>query len=233
MNQSQIIIDEIKKNGNTNLITESGLSSGKQIFAIGDSHTIFFHNSMRVKEHWGFEGKIPLTIYTLLQNDLNIYEIGTMLGNNHELYNIKEGDNVIFFYGYNDIQKNIHLHAKDRWQDEINLLLYNYIQMILRLRETYKINIIIPCIYPNPRPEAVGVNCVGSNKDRQLYTITSNNLLKCYCEQYTLSFLDIYDKITDHDGFIRSDMTTDHIHLDYNNEFVRDFIESEIIKLCF
>ena len=230
---NQIIIDEIEKNGNTNLITESGLSSGNQIFAIGDSHTIFFYNSMKVKEHWGFEGKIPLTIYTLLQTSLNIYEIGTILGNNHEFYNIKEGDNVIFFYGYNDIQRNIHLHAKDRWQDEINLLINNYIQMILTLKDTYKINVIIPCIYPNPRPEAVGVNCIGSNKDRQLYTISANNLLKSYCKQYSISFLDVYDKITDNDGFIRSDMTTDYIHLDYNNEFLRDFIESEIMKLCF
>ena len=37
-----IIEDEIFKNGNTNLISESNLKSGSQIFAIGDSHSIFF-----------------------------------------------------------------------------------------------------------------------------------------------------------------------------------------------
>lgn len=99
-----IIIDnEIQKNGNTNLITDSGLLSGSQIFAIGDSHTIFFYNSLKIKEHWGYGSKIPLTIYTLLRDNLDIYSVGTLLGNGHEKYNIKMGDYVIFFYGYNDM----------------------------------------------------------------------------------------------------------------------------------
>ena len=37
-----IINDEILKNGNTNLITNSGLASGSQIFAIGDIVTQYF-----------------------------------------------------------------------------------------------------------------------------------------------------------------------------------------------
>jgi len=45
----ELIQNEIKKNGNTNFITDSGLSSGQEIFAIGDSHTIFFYNSLKIK----------------------------------------------------------------------------------------------------------------------------------------------------------------------------------------
>ena len=224
--------NEIIEHGNTNRIADANLPSGHQIFAIGDSHTIFFYNSMKIKEHWGFESKIPLTIYTLLQHNLNIYEIGTILGNGHELYNIKEGDNVIFFYGYNDIQKNIHLHAKDHWEDEIKSLILRYIQMLLTFRDTYKITIIVPCIYPNPRPESIGVNCVGSHEDRVLYTLTANNCLKEHCKQYGLAFLDIYDIIADNQGFIKSNITVDNIHLDYDNQTIRDIVETHILKLC-
>jgi hypothetical protein len=63
MISKELIEAEINKNGNTNLITNSGLESGSQIFAIGDSHTIFFYNSMKIKEHW-----LGCTIYNLIEN---------------------------------------------------------------------------------------------------------------------------------------------------------------------
>ena len=228
----QRIQEEIAKNGNTNYITDANLPSGHQIFAVGDSHTIFFYNSMKIKEHWGHEGKIPLTIYRLLSNNLNIYEVGSLLGNGHELYNIKEGDNVLFYYGYNDIQKNIYSHAKDRWEDEIKRIITLYIEKLISFREIYKINVIVPCIYPNPRAGAEGMNCMGSNQERQLYTTTANILLKTYCQQYGLPFLDIYDIITDAEGLLRADMTADKIHLDYNNDTIHQIIETEILRLC-
>jgi len=226
------IKEEIRTHGNTNFITESGLPSGHQIFAIGDSHTIFFYNSMKIKEHWGFNWKIPLTIYTLLRDNLNIYEVGSRLGNGHEKYNIEAGDHVLFFYGYNDIQKNIYLHAKDRWNDEITTIIAQYIQRLQEFKDLYKINVIVPCIYPNPRPRAVGVNCMGSDKERQAYTERANQLLREQCAIHNIAFLDIYSIITDSEGYIRADFTTDLIHLDYNNESVRQLVETEIFKLC-
>ena len=44
----------------------------KNIFAIGDSHSIFFHNSIYIKEHWVAFGKMPVTIYRLLKDGLDI-----------------------------------------------------------------------------------------------------------------------------------------------------------------
>ena len=41
----------------------------------------------------------------LLKNPIDILNIGTIMGNGHENYNIKEGEFVLFFYGWNDIQK--------------------------------------------------------------------------------------------------------------------------------
>jgi hypothetical protein len=228
---------EIKKNGNTNFITDSGFESGQQIFAIGDSHSIFYHNSMKIKEHWFYynvENKqnMPLTIYSLLQNRLDIYNIGNDLGNGHQLYNIKANDFVVMYFGFNDIQRNINLHAANSWTAEIDVLINMYIETVLSLKKQYNIIPIVSCIYPNPRHGAQGQNPMGSLEERRTYTIYANDLLKSLCGKENLSYLDIYDDITDKYGFIKDSFTIDKIHLDYNNKFLRDYIDNKIIELC-
>jgi hypothetical protein len=201
-----------------------------EIFAIGDSHSIFFHNSIKIKEHW-IGLKLPITIYSLLKQNLDILNIGTILGNGHEKYNIKEYDTVIFFFGFNDIQRNIYLHAKNHWKKEIDILMTNYINLLINYKDIYKLNIIVPSIYPNPRPNAEGQNALGSFSERQSYCIYANNLLKNLCIKYNVHFLDIYNIISDENGFIKNDITIDNIHLDCNNNNIRAIIESKILDL--
>ncbi len=226
------ITAEININGNTNYITKSNLLSGSQIFAVGDSHTIFYHNSLQIHEHWLCVGKLPLTIYTLLQYGLNIYEVGNLLGNGHEKYNIKQNDYVIFYYGFNDIQKNIHKYSCHDYKNAITNLITNYVQYIVLLKHTYSIKPIISCIYPNPRPNALGQNNYGSYNDRQIYTIFANNILLDLCKKNSIPFLNIYDYITDNDGFIKQEHTADNIHLDYNNKLLRKYVEDIIYLFC-
>jgi hypothetical protein len=226
----KIIEEEIKKNGNTNLITNSGLN--QQIFAIGDSHTIFFYNSIKIKEHWFFSCNLPLTIFTLLNNNLNIYNIGNIIGNGHELYNIKENDFVLMYFGFNDMQRNIKLHYDNNWQEGISFLINKYIEFMLTIKIKYNIIPIIPSIYPNPRPDAKGQNPLGTYVERQMYTIYANNILKELCNNNNIIYFDIYDIITDENGFIKENITEDKIHLDYNNKELREFIDNKIIELC-
>lgn len=222
---------EISLHGNTNLITDSGLNTGAQVFAVGDSHTIFFYNSMKIKEHWVYQSNIPLTIYRLLQEGLDIYNLGNLLGNGHEKYNIKNGDYVIFYYGFNDIQKNINIYAENRWREEIEHLFTKYIEYIVLLKQKYDITPIIPSIYPNPLPEALGQNSNGSYDERKMYVLEANKILKDCCQEHNVLYLDIYDIITDDNGFIRREYTTDFIHLDYNNSDIRKIVETLIFKL--
>lgn len=228
---NEYISDHIKKYGNTNFITDAGLKSGSQIFAIGDSHCIYFYNSMKIKEHWFFNCGLPLTIYKFIKSDLDIYNIGNILKNGHEKYNIKENDYVIFLFGYNDIQRNIYQHSRDKWSDEIDSLIKNYIDTIIILKNKYKIIPIVPCIYPLPREDAQGINIKGSFNERHNYTLYANEKLKQHCEINNLKFLDIYCTITDEFGYIKKEYTSDNIHLDYNNVSLRDIIENEIYKL--
>jgi hypothetical protein len=225
------ILEHIKKYGNTNLISDSGLPCGSQIFAIGDSHTIFFHNSLKIKEHWLCVHELPLTIYKLINNDLNLYEIGNILRNGHENYNIKEKDYVIFFFGYNDMQKYIYLHYRDNWKHEIDNLINNYVNKIVLYKNKFKIIPIISCIYPNPRDGAIGTDCYGSNIERLQYILYANKILKNLCENLKLNFLDTFQIISDNKGQLKNNYTIDNIHLDYNNEELRNIIENEIYKL--
>lgn len=227
----KIIKDEIKKNGNTNFIADSGFETGQQIFAIGDSHSIFFYNSIKIKEHWFFSN-LPLTIYTLLRDGLDIYNIGNNLGNGHEFYNIKKRDFVLMNFGFNDIQKNIYLHASNKWKEEINNLINKYIEAIIILKKKFEIIPIVSFIYPNPGPNARGQNTMGSIEERRMYTIEANTILKSLCFEKNILFFDIYNFITDENGILKASFTIDDIHLDYNNLFLREFVDNKIIEIC-
>lgn len=225
------INEHIKKYGNTNLIANSGLSNDKQIFAIGDSHTIFYYNSMKVKEHWFFNCVFPLTIYKLLNIILPVYKIGTILGNGHELYNIKTGDYVLMYFGYNDIQKNVYVYFANNWQQKIEQFMTTYINYVMNCKREYNIIPIIPSIYPNPHESAKGMNSNGTNNERCKYTQYANSVLNRLCKEHNLLYLDIYDFITDDNGYIKVEYSTDLIHLDYNNTFIREYVETKIYEL--
>jgi hypothetical protein len=232
INWKMRIQDEISRNGNANLISESGLPDNAQIYAIGDSHTIFFYNSLKIREHWGYCFKIPLTVYSLLKNPFNVYKVGTMLGNGHEKYNVKAGDFVLFYYGFNDVQKQVHHHARHRWREEINDLFTRYMELINVYRHAYKIHPIIVTIYPNPHPNAVGTDTEGTFRERRMYTEEANKLLRQLCAGYSMQLLDIYDYITDETGFIKEEFTKDRIHLDYDNDVLRIVIDNMVGDIC-
>jgi hypothetical protein len=223
------INEEIRKNGNTNLITHSNLPSKSEIYALGDSHSIFFYISLKIHEHW-LRGQI-FTIYKFIESDLDLYNIGNFIKFGHDAYNIKENDYVIFYFGYNDVQKQIHTHASTRWREEISELCRKYLNKIIDLKYKFKIKPILSCIYPNPLPNS-GNESSGTDKERRLYTLYMNEVLSILCSIYNIPFLDVYDIITDESGNIKSEYTTDLIHLDYKNKELREIIENKVYELC-
>ena len=149
------------------------------IFAIGDSHSIFFWNSEIIKEHWVSFAGLPLTWYQLINRGLDIYNIGTKLGNGHEKYNIKSGDFVLFCYGWNDIQKNIYKYAKDNYKLEIERLINKYGELLKNYKNKYNITPIIQNIMPNPLKESISIN--GDANVRNMYIKYANKYLSKYC----------------------------------------------------
>lgn len=211
--------------GNTNLITNSGLKNNSQIFAVGDSHTIFFHNSMKIIEHWGHR----LTMYNLVRSGIDLFNLGNILGNGHEKYNIKKNDHVIFYFGYNDVHRHIYTNFKDNYKINIDILVTKYIDYILFLKDKYNIIPIISCVYPLPT-KINTLNILGSEDLRKKYTKFINYLLEKNCKEKKILFLNIYDKISNNDK-IKDEYSKDGIHLDYNNEYIRNYVENKIYEL--
>ena len=225
MMDDKAIEEHYKKYGNTNLITNSGLENNIQIHAIGDSHSIFFHNSMKIHEHWG---QIH-SIYNLVKKGIDLFNLGNRLGHGHEKYNIKMNDYVIFYYGYNDIQKHFYINYRNNIENNIEHLINSYIESIIYLKNTYKIVPIIPCIYPLPIKKG-SLDIRGSDEERINYIQITNKLLESKCKEHNILFLNIYDYISNNKK-LNEKYTVDGIHLDYNNIELRTYIEAKIYEL--
>ena len=199
------------------------------IFAIGDSHSIFFHNSEIIKEHWVSFAGLPLTWYQLINRGLDLYNVGTKLGNGHEKYNIKSGDFVLFCYGWNDIQKNIYKYAKDNYKSEIEHLINKYGELLKNYKNKYNITPIIQNIMPNPLKESKSIN--GDADVRNMYIKYANQYLFKYCKDNNILFFNVYDLVADENGYFKNIYTKDKIHLDYDNVFLRKTIDTKLINL--
>jgi len=199
------------------------------IFAIGDSHSIFFWNSEIIKEHWVSFAGLPLTWYQLIKRGLDIYNVGTKLGKGHEKYNIKSGDFVLFCYGWNDIQKNIYKYAKDNYKSEIERLINKYGELLKNYKNKYNITPIIQNIMPNPLKESRSIN--GDADVRNMYIKYANQYLFKYCKYNNILFFNVYDLVADENGYLKYIYTKDKIHLDYDNVFLRKIIDTKLINL--
>lgn len=230
--KQNIIANEIQLHGNTNFITDSGLPDNRQIHVFGDSHAIFYYNSLLILEHWSYGGKLPLTMYSLIHSDINIYDIGAILGNGHEKYPIKPNDFVLFTFGYNDFQRRILEHSTTQLEQNLYTILDKYLDKIKYFEKTYNIIPLIYCIFPNPRAYAQGVNTVNTPEMRQYITKLGNQYLANQCHTRNIMFFDIYEFITDNEGFIKNEYTKDGIHLDYDNQTLHETIDNLLLSEC-
>jgi len=82
---------------------------------------------------------------------------------------------------------------------------------------------------PNPLKEDMNIN--GDAGVRNMYIKYANQYLFKYCKDNNILFLNIYDLITDENGYIKNIYTKDKIHLDYDNLFLRETIDHKLIAL--
>jgi lysophospholipase L1-like esterase len=202
------------------------------IFAVGDSHSIYYFDSTIVNNHWVGWGGMPVTMYQLILQGLPLYNIVERLQPGEICnINIKENDVVLFFYGWNDVQKNIHKYGNNNYKIEIDKLTTNYVKLIKDFSNgvLYKIKPIISCIYPIPQNENNEMS--GSKEDRITYTIYMNEKLKCLCLENNIPFFDIYDLLQDNNVISAQVVDNDKTHLDRKNPQLREKIETKLIEL--
>ena len=202
------------------------------ICAGGESHSLYYCDSNIVNHHWVGWGGMPVTMYQLLIKGLPLYNIVERLqpGDICKI-NIKENDVVLFFYGWNDIQKNIYKYGNNNYKNLIDNMTTNYVKLIKDFSNgvLYKIKPIISCIYPIP--QNINNEIVGSKEDRITYTLYMNERLKCLCLENNIPFFDIYDLLQD-DNIISSRVVdNDKTHLDRKNINLREKIEPLLLDL--
>jgi len=202
-----------------------------KIFAVGDSHSIFYFNSKLINHHWVGWGGMPVTIYKLIEEGIPLYNIVEKLppGDICKI-NIKPDDYVLFCYGWNDIQKNINKYSNGDYINLIDYLVNYYIKIIKKYSDgtLYKIKPIVNCIYPIPI--ITNNTILGSEDERIKYTLYMNEKLKDECQKNNIPFFDIYDIISDNNKFKKNICDNDGNHIDRDNYELRIIIESKLIE---
>jgi hypothetical protein len=200
------------------------------IFAFGDSHTIVFCNVNTVHEHWlGFNTKLPLTMFRMGNEGLDITKAPQLLGNGHQKFVPVKGDTVLYSYGYNDVQKRI-LENKNT---DLLKLVQNYLKQIKQNEVLYGTNSIVYGILPPPSKKAIngkGMSWIGTVQERIDLTKKLNNLLKQECKVCNLKFFNIHDLVTSSDGTIKNEFTKDGIHVEVTKQNC-DFIENALNQI--
>lgn len=222
---------------------------------VGDSHATFFEKVGIMESHW-MGPTHTATIFQLLKLGLELDKLQEALRASDHFVNvgvpkwkcpdgvyntpnIKSGDTVFFSYGYNDMQKNIYLHAKENPEVEIDRLLYVYIELLNGYQAKYGIKCVVCSIPPNPAPREGGngkfdygiggeFRAEGPDTDRDFYTRHANRKLKQLCTIHGMDFVDLYNGMYDKDGFLLKQFTTDYVHLTETNPELIDRMRSII-----
>jgi lysophospholipase L1-like esterase len=206
--------------------------SNINIFAVGDSHSIYYFDSNIVNHHWVGWGGMPVTMYQLVLHSLPLYNIVERLPPGDICHtNIKENDVVLFSYGWNDVQKNIYKYENESYKVAIDDLTNGYIKLIKQFTDGsyYKIQPIISCIFPIP--QNTNSEMTGSKEDRINYTIYMNEKLKDLCCQSNIPFFDIYDLLHENNIISSKVVDNDKTHLDRKSVELRKIIEDKLKEL--
>ena len=82
---------------------------------------------------------------------------------------------------------------------------------------------------PNPLKDNISTN--GPVNVRNQYIKYANMYLEQFCNENSISFFNIYNLVSDENGYLKSIYTVDNIHLDYNNKFLRKTIDDRLNSL--
>jgi|TARA_R110002074_G_scaffold349080_2_gene519550 hypothetical protein len=207
----------------------------QNIFVIGDSQSIFYYYTKNplIKHHWLGWANLPVTLYELVKlSTLPLYNIVERYSPGDVCkINIKANDVVVFSYGWNDIQKNIHKYNKNNYEEMINSLCVKYISLILQISNQHRIYPIVSCVYPSSQNDENNINIFGSHDERSKYTLLMNSKLNELCNKHNIPYFDIYNRINDNGILNKSISKADGDHLDENNSELREYIETKLINI--
>lgn len=201
------------------------------IHTIGDSHSFYGFDTNKTNKYSDIINHHirPATLaYSVGRDKLNRLDIS-------KFNNIKENDILIFSFGEIDCRCNIKKHTnKENYKQNIDNIVFNYIETIKLNVNLIKIKIKKICIYnvvPPPHKNNASENkdypFIGTDDERLNYVLYFNNKLKEYCEYNNYLFFDVYDKYSDKMGFLLPQYSDGHVHIK-DGKYINEFIKSNI-----
>lgn len=206
-----------------------------------------------MRSHWTGPLNI-VTIYKLIEKGLDLFSLSEQLAvsphfvNNgvmpwqcpsgkYDVPNIKPGEEVLFSFGFNDVQKNIHKYSDHQPWIAIDRLVEGYTSLLKKYAVTFNIKPVVMAIPPSPAPsETPGkykhglggeFEANGSDADRIAYTCYANTVLQTYCTSKGLDFVDIYYDLIRDDHF-KKEYTEDLVHLRHDNKELIEKVKSKL-----
>lgn len=206
-----------------------------KIYAFGDSHSILWVHfetlsKYPLKEHWlGFKGGLPITLYRFGNEGLNIKTAPVIIGNGHENHIPVKDDIIFYFYGYNDVQKNIWKHGSNHpdcvdQKRIIDELVINYEKKLLHNQDTFGIITVVSAIYSPPWSSTWhDTERLGTKEGKYHMTLYLNLRLQNMCARHkNFHFFDEFFHLT-HDPLnkcIRKEYASDGGHIDASHASV-------------
>jgi len=193
------------------------------IHTIGDSHCMA-----------GWEGVITHHIGALLCYSFGIQKLDRI---DIRLFNINDGDTIIFCLGEIDCRCQIHKHITDllKYETIIDNIIYNYFEAINLNLTNSNIKLKNICIF-NVVPPVQKYNCyenpsypfLGTDEERKSYVLYFNKKLKEECIKKNYIFFDVYDNYCDENGYLIKNLSDDNVHIK-NGIYITNFINKFLL----
>lgn len=174
----------------------------KRIYTIGDSHA--WHCWLKIAEVEPYTAG-PMTMYTF--------------GLHKPIMTEKVPLDAIVCFCWGEIDCRCHVFKRSPWHLCIEDLVENYLLAIKKNVEGRDPkNVWIYNVVPPPRrdppasalnPENPGFPFLGSDQQRLSFVKQMNNLLR----KSPYTFVDVYDKYADSEGFLNMEMSDGHVHV--------------------
>ncbi len=188
------------------------------IHTIGDSHSGNGWTGITI-QHLG-----PILCYSFGRDKLDRCDIRN--------FDIKDGDSIIFCMGEIDCRCHVYKHITDTttYRDVIDSIIDNYFQAIQLNISTSQIKLknigifnVIPTIQKINTWENPEFPYLGTDEERKSFVLYFNKKLKEKCIELGYIYVDVYDKYTDENGFLRKDMSDGNVHIK-NGIYLSNFI---------
>ena len=203
------------------------------IHTIGDSHSI---NGWHPSNDWYGIIKTHhlrgILCYSFGRDKLDRCDI--------RMFNIKDGDTIIFCFGEIDCRCHIHKHITNiiTYQDIINNIVDNYFKAIELNVSISQIKLKNVCVYNVVPPvqkniilrnvyDYTGLPILGTDEERKCYILYFNEKLKEKCIENNYIFFDIYNDYIDENGFMIENFRDATIHI-CNGYYITKFIKENL-----